>query len=75
MLSNSFLACAATQALFIVMPTGSTLAAVLVVAMISAALSQIFRVALYQYAATGQAVGGFDQHLLQGAFTDRRRWR
>lgn len=52
-----------------------TLAAVLVVAMISAALSQIFRVALYQYAATGQAVGGFDQHLLQGAFTDRRRWR
>lgn len=44
---------------------------IIVVSLISAALSQIFRVAVYQYAVTGQAPGGFDGQLLQSAFKGR----
>jgi hypothetical protein len=46
----------------------ATVAAVIVVSFISSALSQIFRVAVYQYAVTGQTPGGFDGQLLQAAF-------
>jgi Family of unknown function (DUF6159) len=46
----------------------ATVAAVIVVSFISAALSQIFRVAVYQYAVTGQTPGGFDGQVLQAAF-------
>ncbi len=49
----------------------ATVAGVIVVSFISAALSQIFRVAVYQYAVTGQAPGGFDGRLLQSAFRGR----
>ena len=49
----------------------ATVAAVIVLSFISAALSQIFRVAVYQYAVTGQTPGGFDDRLLQGAFARR----
>lgn len=48
-------------------------AAILVVSFISSALSQIFRVAVYQYAVTGAAPGGFDGRLLQAAFTGSAR--
>jgi hypothetical protein len=48
-----------------------TIVAVIIVSFISAALSQIFRVAVYQYAVSGAAPGGFDRQLLQHAF-DRR---
>lgn len=48
-------------------------AAILVVSFISSALSQIFRVAVYQYAVTGAALGGFDGRLLQAAFTGSAR--
>jgi Family of unknown function (DUF6159) len=41
---------------------------ILVVSLISTALSQIFRVAVYEYAVTGQAPGEFDGQLLQSAF-------
>lgn len=44
------------------------IAAILVVSFISSALSQIFRVAVYQYAVSGQAPGGFDGRMLQSAF-------
>jgi hypothetical protein len=44
------------------------IAAILVVSFISSALSQIFRVAVYQYAVTGEAPGGFDGRVLQSAF-------
>ncbi|MGZ8748192.1 MAG: hypothetical protein ACXWZ2_14555 [Mycobacterium sp.] len=43
-------------------------AAVIVVAIISSALNSIFRVAVYQYAATGQAPAVFDARLVQTAF-------
>lgn len=43
-------------------------AAVIVVAIISSALNSIFRVAVYQYAATGQAPAGFDSRLVSSAF-------
>ena len=43
-------------------------AAVIVVAIISSALNSIFRVAVYQYAATGQAPAAFDSRLVQTAF-------
>jgi hypothetical protein len=43
-------------------------AAVIVVAIISSALNSIFRVAVYQYAATGQAPAAFDSRLAQTAF-------
>lgn len=43
-------------------------AAVIVVAIISSALNSIFRVAVYQYAATGQAPVGFDSRLVSSAF-------
>ena len=46
----------------------ATVAAVIVVSFISGALSQIFRVAVYQYALTGQTPGGFGGQLLQAAF-------
>ncbi|WP_424736636.1 DUF6159 family protein [Mycobacterium sp.] len=46
----------------------ATVAAVIVVSFISAALSQIFRVAVYQYAVTGQTPGGFDGQVLAAAF-------
>lgn len=49
-------------------------AAVLVVAVISSALNSIFRVAVYQYAATGQSPAAFDSQLVQSAFgTGTRR--
>ena len=48
-----------------------TVLAVIVVSFISSALSQIFRVAVYQYAVTGQTPGGFDGRLLQTAFEPR----
>ncbi|OBB97507.1 DUF6159 family protein [Mycobacterium sp. 852002-40037_SCH5390672] len=49
----------------------ATFAFAVVVSFISTALSQIFRVAVYQYAVTGETVGGFDQRLLQAAFAPR----
>jgi len=49
----------------------ATVGAVIVVSFISSALSQIFRVAVYQYAVTGQTPGGFDGRLLQDAFAQR----
>jgi hypothetical protein len=48
--------------------------AVIVVAIVSSALSSIFRVAVYQYAATGQVPSGFDTGLVQSAFGPRT-WR
>jgi hypothetical protein len=42
-----------------------------VISFVSTALSQIFRVAVYQYAVTGETVGGFDHRLLQAAFVAR----
>jgi hypothetical protein len=47
--------------------------AVIVVAIISSALNSIFRVAVYQYAATGQAPASFDSGLVQSAFGARTR--
>ncbi|CAM2815193.1 hypothetical protein BST27_01245 [Mycobacterium intermedium] len=41
---------------------------IIVVSFLSSALSQIFRVAVYQYAVDGRAPGGFDHNLLQHAF-------
>jgi hypothetical protein len=49
----------------------ATVVAVIVVAFISSALSQIFRVAVYQYAVTGQTPGGFDGRLLGAAVEHR----
>jgi hypothetical protein len=46
----------------------ATVAAVIVVSFVSSALSQIFRVAVYQYAVTGQTPVGFDDQLLRAAF-------
>lgn len=48
-----------------------TVAAVIVVSFISSALSQIFRVAVYQYAVSGEAPGEFDREMLQLAFVRR----
>lgn len=44
---------------------------IIVVSFISSALSQIFRVAVYQYAVDGRAPGGFDHDLLRHAFVQR----
>ena len=49
--------------------------AVIVVAIVSSALSEIFRVAVYEYAVTGQTPGGFDGGLLQTAFDGHTRRR
>jgi len=49
----------------------ATVAAVIVVSFILSAPSQIFRVAVYQYAVTGEAPGGFDRQMLQSAFAQR----
>ena len=43
-------------------------AAFLAVVVVSSALNQIFRVAVYQYAANGTAPGGFDGRELEAAF-------
>ncbi len=43
-------------------------AGIVVVALVSSALNQVFRVAVYQFAVTGQAPGEFDGQLLQSAF-------
>lgn len=48
-------------------------AAVILVAIISSALNSIFRVAVYQYAATGQTPAAFDSQLVQSAFGGRTR--
>jgi hypothetical protein len=50
-----------------------TVAGVIVVAIISSALSEIFRVAVYEYAVSGETPGGFDSGLLQTAFDGRTR--
>jgi hypothetical protein len=44
---------------------------ILGISIVSSALSQIFRVAVYEYAATGQTPGGFDPRSLQAAFVGR----
>jgi hypothetical protein len=49
----------------------ATVVVVIVVAFVSSALAQIFRVAVYQYAVTGETPGGFDSQLLQSAFARR----
>ena len=41
--------------------------AILIVSLISSTLSQIFRVAVYEYAVSGRAPGHFDAQLLQSA--------
>jgi Family of unknown function (DUF6159) len=41
---------------------------ILVVSLVSSTMSQIFRVAVYEYALSGQAPGRFDGQLLQSAF-------
>jgi Family of unknown function (DUF6159) len=41
---------------------------ILGISIVSSTLSQIFRVAVYEYAATGQTPGGFDPRSLQAAF-------
>jgi hypothetical protein len=48
-------------------------ASVIVVSIISSALGGIFRVAVYQYAVTGETPGGFDSKLVQTAFDGRTR--
>ena len=50
-----------------------TVIAVIVVAVISSALNSIFRVAVYQYAVTGQAPVAFDPQMVQAAFGGRGR--
>jgi hypothetical protein len=45
---------------------------ILGISIVSSALSQIFRVAVYEYAATGQTPGGFDPPSLQAAFVPHR---
>jgi len=48
-----------------------TVAGVIVMSLISSALGQIFRVAVYQYAVSGQAPGAFEPRSLQAAFAPR----
>ena len=48
---------------------------VLFLSLISAALSGIYRAAVYRYAATGQVTPGFNPQLIQAAFRGRRRSR
>ena len=50
-------------------------AAVIVVSIVSSALTPIFRVAVYQYAVTGETPVAFDSELLQNAFDGRTRQR
>ncbi|HEX2286228.1 MAG TPA: DUF6159 family protein [Mycobacterium sp.] len=50
-------------------------AAIIVVTIMSSALTGIFRVAVYQYAVTGETPGGFDAGLLQTAFEGQSRRR
>lgn len=45
-----------------------TVVAIIVVSFISSALGQIFRVAVYQYAVSGNAPSAFDGNLLRAAF-------
>jgi len=49
----------------------ATFVCAVVISFISAALSQILRVAVYQFAVTGETVGGFEPRLLQAAFVAR----
>ena len=44
------------------------IASIIGVSIVSSTLSQIFRIAVYEYALTGEAVGDFDGQLLQTAF-------
>jgi Family of unknown function (DUF6159) len=53
----------------------AAVAAVICVAIVASTLSQIFRLAVYQYAVTGEAPGAFDSGLLQTAFDGRTRRR
>lgn len=52
---------------------GLAVAAVIAVAIISSALSGIFRVAVYQYAVTGEAPAAFDPAMVQAAFEGHGR--
>ncbi|MCV7299835.1 hypothetical protein H7J93_09325 [Mycobacterium barrassiae] len=50
-----------------------TVAAVIIVAVVSSAMNSIFRVAVYQYAITGQTPVAFDPQLVQATFGARGR--
>jgi Family of unknown function (DUF6159) len=49
--------------------SAATVIAIVIVSLVASAMSQIFRVAVYQYAVSGQTSGGFDGGLLQSAFS------
>jgi Family of unknown function (DUF6159) len=70
--AGSALFAAGQQSLAIVVGA-IAVACVIVVAIVSSALSEIFRVAVYEYAVTGVTPGGFDGGLLQTAFDGRTR--
>ncbi len=57
------------------MLVAATVVGVIVVSVVSSALTGIFRVAVYEFAATGQAVAAFDSGLLQTAFDSNARRR
>jgi hypothetical protein len=59
------------QPMLAIVVAAIAVAGMIIVSMISAALGQIFRVAVYQYAVSGQAPGGFEPQLLQQAFARR----
>jgi Family of unknown function (DUF6159) len=54
---------------------GATVAGVIMISVVSSALAGIFRVAVYEFAATGQTVAAFDSGLLQTAFDPHTRRR
>lgn len=59
---------AVNQPMLAIIVAAIAIVGVVIVSMLSAALGQIFRVAVYQYAVSGQAPGGFEPRLLQQAF-------
>lgn len=71
-MAGYFLLAKANQPLVGALIIAIAAAAFLAVMVVSSALNQIFRVAVYQYAANGTAPGGFDGRELEAAFNRRR---
>jgi ABC-type multidrug transport system fused ATPase/permease subunit len=68
-----FLAAATDSAALIFVAVAIVVLLVMAISLFGAALNGVFQAALYNYASTGTAGQGFDEHLVRDAFREKKR--
>lgn len=68
-----FLAAASTSTALMLLVVAIIVLLVMAISLFGSALSGVFQAALYNYASTGTAGQGFDEHLVRDAFSPKKR--